>query len=428
MAAALAPCQQQLRRIRGASCRARRGNVLVIFAAISLVLCGLAALVIDLGIARLTQARLQAAADVAALEGLRLRDDPNQPNPADRRQRASEWALQSLGDSGGGPVMEFGQAASSEEQQWADLRIGSYRPVRADGEIGLEYNLPPEGASEGDEDIAGDMVASRTGFEPDGNGDYLRPNPNGAVPALADSFLVRVRRSGGESLAGVSTDGPRPPGLFGFGTIPAEDRSGWSWPKGVAARGIAVAKARMARTVGVPSNTHRGFTPFYLTSAAEAGLTSPTSSLAVTLQSAGELTTGPDEVRHVFLAPATETDPWRPVSVGQQLSPIASLAALWPWLPAVGSERDGYVSIVDGTLQVQGFRWLRVIRTAADAVTIQPVVRITAEGPVNARLAPDNATAVYRGADAHTQAYVPTIALTDSLLAPVLTTPLPTGP
>jgi hypothetical protein len=52
----------------------RRGYTLVFFAMLMFALMGLAALVIDLGFARLTQRQMQTAVDSAALEGLRWRD------------------------------------------------------------------------------------------------------------------------------------------------------------------------------------------------------------------------------------------------------------------------------------------------------------------------------------------------------------------
>ena len=52
----------------------RSGYVLVLFVMMAFVLVGFAALIIDLGFARLTQRQMQMAADGAALEGLRWRD------------------------------------------------------------------------------------------------------------------------------------------------------------------------------------------------------------------------------------------------------------------------------------------------------------------------------------------------------------------
>ena len=53
---------------------ARRGYVLVMVAMLAFAFFALAALVIDMGMVRLTQRQMQSATDSAALEGLRFRD------------------------------------------------------------------------------------------------------------------------------------------------------------------------------------------------------------------------------------------------------------------------------------------------------------------------------------------------------------------
>ncbi len=77
-------------------------------------LMAMAALVIDIGYARLTQKQMQSATDAAALEGLRFRDVETE---IQRRQRASitvsnvfDDDLTSTSDArnfGAGPVVEF---------------------------------------------------------------------------------------------------------------------------------------------------------------------------------------------------------------------------------------------------------------------------------------------------------------------------------
>ena len=97
----------------------RAGYALVLFVMIFFGLMGLAALLIDLGFARLAQRQMQTAADSAALEGLRWRDyvDPaGQPSDQYRRQQASNVVaglFTDYVDSGGtvqygaGPVVSF---------------------------------------------------------------------------------------------------------------------------------------------------------------------------------------------------------------------------------------------------------------------------------------------------------------------------------
>jgi hypothetical protein len=62
------------KRMHRRNTRTRHGYALVLFVFLMWVFVGLAALVIDLGLVRLTQRQMQTAADSAALEGLRFRD------------------------------------------------------------------------------------------------------------------------------------------------------------------------------------------------------------------------------------------------------------------------------------------------------------------------------------------------------------------
>lgn len=82
--------------------RSRRGFSLVWFALIFFGLLGLAALVIDLGLARVTQRQLQSAADMAALEG--LRGTPNEEVETMSRL-VFDSGLETA--SGSAPVIEF---------------------------------------------------------------------------------------------------------------------------------------------------------------------------------------------------------------------------------------------------------------------------------------------------------------------------------
>ena len=59
----------------------RSGTILILVVMVVFALMALAALTIDLGLARWTQRQMQTAVDSAALEGLRL-SDPDYPNAA----------------------------------------------------------------------------------------------------------------------------------------------------------------------------------------------------------------------------------------------------------------------------------------------------------------------------------------------------------
>lgn len=155
---------------------------------------GIAALSVDMGIARLTQSQMQAAADAAALEGARL-----------GRQAARDLVA---GATAGPNVSVTGGYGDLNLSANLVLETPSvYQPV-------LELNDANE--------VHGDMVAGTyTGGPPVEANDYTRndltPDPNGTA------FLVRLRRTpdrqGLDNLPGVSSAGSPLPLLFGHGSL-----------------------------------------------------------------------------------------------------------------------------------------------------------------------------------------------------------------
>ena len=135
----------------------RRGYVLVLFIMMFLCLMGLAALVIDMGFARLAQRQMQSAVDSAALEGLRWQS----ASPVFARQQASQRVAQMFSDyedSGGtvhygtGPVVNFTGGISPAELAAAKpcrpAPAGLPTHCTSTGTPGLELNL--SNATEGD--------------------------------------------------------------------------------------------------------------------------------------------------------------------------------------------------------------------------------------------------------------------------------------
>lgn len=82
--------------------QSRRGSVALIIAIVLLVLVGAAALVVDLGYARLVQSQLQSAADASALGGVRLLDGTNEGLAA---ARAAALSVASLNQANGDAVV-----------------------------------------------------------------------------------------------------------------------------------------------------------------------------------------------------------------------------------------------------------------------------------------------------------------------------------
>lgn len=277
----------------------RRGYVLVFFAMLSFGLMGLAALVIDIGFVRLTQRQMQTAADAAALEGMRFRDDPSvveNARDAARRQRASDvvaWTFDDdlnpdngddgafydsaypnphagdpydvAGRFGAGPVLKFTDGAgpaelaarqfiNSPENQNSNSNIGSY-PAVPFYKPRLSLNLANA--------LNGDMVAGEFLHSDEKSqefNDYQRNDFETTGDTAGDSaFLVRLRRTndfqGLDNQEDVSSSGPPIPLLFGRGSLvsfldPAEGYS----PRhhGMTARATSIAAVRIMDTTQEP--------------------------------------------------------------------------------------------------------------------------------------------------------------------------------
>ncbi len=270
--------------------RARRGYTLVFFAMFLFGFMALAALVIDIGFARLTQRQMQTAVDAAALEGLRFRDevpqdlvdaivaaggnggDPSDPEYRDyaRRWLASRIVALTFDDNldpddgdeigfGAGPVVELtGGVGDPMLNAGQLLRLPDtpfYKPLRSDKTFGLELNLA--------DDMHGDMVAGEYDPEkehwelPSYSREDFTPTPAG------DAFLVRMRRTdrpvaGLDQVDNVSSHGPSIPYLFARGAfLPASDPNTGYSPRhhGMTVRATGIADARPVLSVGLPNRS-----------------------------------------------------------------------------------------------------------------------------------------------------------------------------
>jgi hypothetical protein len=285
----------------------RDGNVLVVFAFLVFACMAIAALVIDVGFARLTQHEMQTAAEGAALEGLRFRDflpaawrpngttAPNLPpalvsqcgpqpsttfdptNPqwqtwCDCARRYAATTTVSLtfdddlnpadGDTlqlGAGPVASVTDTIGDPGMEGAGI-VGV--PSPAVYKPNLQSNLGNA--------INGDLVAGQYGNNPtfsptlpldeDANynrRDFVPDSPLGTVPETG--FLARLRRSyedfDGES--GVASNGPNLPFLFGRGSTMARSSANandLTASSGMTVRATGIAAAGSV-TVPVPGST-----------------------------------------------------------------------------------------------------------------------------------------------------------------------------
>lgn len=257
----------------------RDGYVLLIVVMLLFGIMALAALVIDVGLIRLTQRQMQTAADGAALEGLRFRDDLSIADPVQRDQqrrlKASNSVANTLDDDldatnyddgvfdsesgwlGAGPVVELSGSVglpglvASQELNLSDVPVYKPSTVRPNSgmEAGLGINLV--------NDVQGDMVAGDYSPEPPSgtpadqrhrfhseSNDYSRAD---FTPGSTSAFLVRMRRSGEPVQDDVSTSGPVLPYLFARGSM----LNRGSLSAGVKVRTTSISDTQHVLTVGL---------------------------------------------------------------------------------------------------------------------------------------------------------------------------------
>jgi len=174
----------------------RRGTILTLVVPILFAFFGIAALVIDLGLARVAQREMQNVADAAALEGLRGRDDPNVPqaNRDEQRREAASQAVEDFYTAPGAPnlVLQFSGGISIPGTTFQAAQL-----LSVSGPIVYQHGL----ALNLDNSISGDQVAGTFTDDPgithQEHPDYSRDDftPADAGNLTAPGFLVRLRRS-----------------------------------------------------------------------------------------------------------------------------------------------------------------------------------------------------------------------------------------
>ncbi len=257
----------------------RTGSVLVLMIPMLLVFFGCAALVIDLGLVRVTQARMTSATDAASLEAVRWRDQlpPGAMGTnLDQNRRAAAAALDSsifTGDQDAGPLFDVehqpgGSAAdvdafavTTPATDDTGAYAGGYRPA-------VQLNMDGSGTAAVN-DVKGDLVAGtylpdptlshREGMAAGGTDrPYARadfePDAAGTVPPGL-SMVARLRRSRETAVAGVSSIGPTLPLLFGRGAAIGGAEAGSSYSirrDGISVRATSIATAAPVVSVGLP--------------------------------------------------------------------------------------------------------------------------------------------------------------------------------
>lgn len=372
----------------------RRGTVLILFALLSVGLMGLAALLIDMGIARLTQQQMQMAADTAALEGLRGRDattlDPNRAFAGELVQSLFDDDLDpSNGDAwsfGAGPRLVLTDTPGLSDI--TNLNAGQLLTVEEP-----RVYKPALQANAADE-VSGDLVSGS--FRGDGEShfeetDYERQDfiPHSVDSSLPrDALLVRLRRTndfqGLDNEPGVSSSGDALPLLFGRGTLihGGDPSNGYSVRHhGVSVRSTAIAQARPALTIGPARSDAEisldGLAPLALTRSF--WLTMGTSNTTLLAGATGSLSAGSTgEVGQLIAATGH-------LSVGRRMTEVAS--PILPPLTGPQQLRSVYVPLlesIDGPngkeLWVVGFGRITLVTLAP--LTIRREAGILA--PINA--------------------------------------------
>lgn len=281
-----APACRPARRDRD---RDQRGAVLLLFVLLVVGLLGLAGLVLDLGLARVVQGRMESAVEGAALTGLAWRDVPLADGAATRelaRREAARAVLLRAFDEDGRALDAL--AAGSAPNTRLALGVGPDLSVAGDGVAGGLVSIAsaavvPDPQLNLDNAPHGDLVAGEffPGVDPDTcatalglptgfpeNAAYERcdfdaPDAAGA-PGIAQrqpSFLARLRRTadpdGLDDLPGVSWRAPTLPYLLGRGAAIHGDGSAAA-NAGIALRGTALADARPALVASVPNAVEGG--------------------------------------------------------------------------------------------------------------------------------------------------------------------------
>lgn len=392
------------------------GTTLVLVVLVLFALFGLAALTIDLALARLAHVQMQVAADAGALTGLALRDAAADPALSElaRREAARDAVsivfdddfdgdparlLDDALDLGAGPIVELTPGAT-------DLRAA--RTLR----VPAAFVYDPRPQLNVDNEEWGDIVAGR--FEPEGERGESQAYERAdfAVSSVdespdASAMLLRLRRTrdaaGLDRVPGTSSSGPPLALLFGHASLvrPTPEASFDLRRDGLTVRATAIAAEGRARRIGVARDdlSLAGRAPFSLArswwDALPAGTTrtltlDPSGLLREGAQEAGRassggLALGERVIEEFALDPATLDLAYVPITID-----------------------------VDGTAIVAGYGPVRF--TTADGISLD-VTRISALlAPVNASaVGPDGIAAL--APDVRTLVLEAHAAIVDPLLA-----------
>lgn len=207
----------------------RRGYILVLFALLLPVLLGFAALVIDLGLARVKLRQMQSATDTAALEGLR-----DEYRTGGERQSPRWFAAQTF-------YPEIDPDFESYATQQSVLEITE--------------DSPPSGGVVQDprERLWVPNMAANTDDAEQGDLEFI------SSPSGSQQFFARLRHSTHDIEQGIRHDSPPLPYLFGRATVRTTERPSEAIYRGISMRSVSVASTTRVLTMG-PTVTINGET------------------------------------------------------------------------------------------------------------------------------------------------------------------------
>jgi hypothetical protein len=304
---------------------ARRGSVLALVVPILFVLFGLAALVIDLGSGRLMQRRMQSAANGAAIEALRSRDDPAvaaASRDAVRRQAASD--VVSTFFAGSQPQIELTGGLETGTSLRASQLIQFGDPIIYSQ--GLKLNLDNEQAG----DIVSGTFNTSAGLAHTEAADYSRDDftPSSASDHTGIAVLVRLRLTG-ESFGGDDAiAGPPVPILFGRDSmLNAETKA-----QGLKVRATAIAAGVPVWSVGPanPAMGLEGYTPVAIRQDYWAAWLPNQPPVSVSSDPTGALTDSGSQAVGLVLANSGQ-----PINLGQDMATLQADATAIMQLPTL---------------------------------------------------------------------------------------------
>ena len=231
------------------------GVILVQVALFVIGALALAALVVDMGLAVLTQQQMQDSTEFVALEGLRWRDELGDAGRRDLAQQSATWCFDDNFDPGDGDAYQrslgpnfqlvnpLPQAPQLAAGATIDTTTIPYRPE-------LDTNVGNA--------LSGDLVAGNFDLVDtlhEEFSDYTRTDFSVDPLLPEDAFLARMRRSSEDAIDG-GTTGPPLPFLFGmqplFGSVSGPEYN----PRvdGLTVRAASIAQQRRAlRVTGTES-------------------------------------------------------------------------------------------------------------------------------------------------------------------------------